>query len=238
MSGDRVELIRRAQKGDREAMEQLVSENTGLIHSVAKRLYGRGVEAEDLFQLGCIGFLKAVAGFDPEYGTQFSTYAVPKIAGEIRRFLRDDGTIKVSRTLKERSAAIKAERSRLYGELGRDPTVNELSSAMHLTAEEIAGAELSTLPAESLQRECGESGFSIEAALSGGDEEERTLERVCLRDAIRRLPEQERKVILLRYYHDLTQEKTALLLGVSQVQISRMERRAIAALRAEIAASS
>ena len=237
MTEDRINLLRRAQQGDREAMERLVSENTGLILSVTKRLYGRGVEPEDLFQLGCIGFLKAVSGFDLEYGTQFSTYAVPKIAGEIRRFLRDDGTIKVSRTLKERSAAIKAERSRLYEALGRDPTVGELSSVLQLTPEEIAGAELSTAPTESLQRVCSDSGLTIEESIGGEDEEEQTLDRVCLRDAIGRLPEPERRVILLRYFHDLTQEKAARLLGVSQVQISRIERRAILALRTDFSAS-
>ena len=121
------ELIAKAQQGDREASEALVEENSGLIWSVARRFLGRGTEADDLYQLGCLGFLKAVEGFDLSYGTQFSTYAVPKIAGEIRRFLRDDGAVKVSRSLKEQAATIKAARSRLTGALGREPTIQEIS---------------------------------------------------------------------------------------------------------------
>lgn len=121
------ELIAKAQQGDREASEALVEENSGLIWSVARRFLGRGTEADDLYQLGCLGFLKAVEGFDLSYGTQFSTYAVPKIAGEIRRFLRDDGAVKVSRSLKEQAATIKATRSRLTGALGREPTIQEIS---------------------------------------------------------------------------------------------------------------
>lgn len=228
------ELLQRAQEGDNDAAGKLIEENNGLIWSIVRRYVGRGVDPDDLYQLGCIGFLKAVKGFDRSYGTQFSTYAVPKISGEIRRFLRDDGAIKVSRTLKERSAAIKAERSRLQEELGREPLLSELSESLCLTAEEIAGAELSTAATESLQRENGDGGFTLESVLSGGDMEDHVVETVCLRDAIAKLPERERRVILLRYYHDLTQEKTAGLLGVSQVQVSRLERRAIDALRREI----
>ena len=127
------ELIAKAQQGDREASEALVEENSGLIWSVARRFLGRGTEADDLYQLGCLGFLKAVEGFDLSYGTQFSTYAVPKIAGEIRRFLRDDGAVKVSRSLKEQAATIKATRSRLTGALGREPTIQEISRQTGLT---------------------------------------------------------------------------------------------------------
>ena len=138
---DTITLIQRSQQGDRDASERLVTENTGLIWSIARRYFGRGVEPDDLFQLGCVGFLKAVEGFDTAYGTQFSTYAVPKIAGEIRRFLRDDGAVKVSRSVKERAAAIKKARERLTGDFGRDPTVSELSEALGLSPEEIAAAE-------------------------------------------------------------------------------------------------
>ena len=136
---DTITLIQRSQQGDRDASERLVTENTGLIWSIARRYFGRGVEPDDLFQLGCVGFLKAVEGFDTAYGTQFSTYAVPKIAGEIRRFLRDDGAVKVSRSVKERAAAIKKARERLTGDFGRDPTVSELSEALGLSPEEATG---------------------------------------------------------------------------------------------------
>ena len=149
------ELIRRSKAGDAEAYEALVVNNKGLIWSVARRYFGRGVDADDLYQLGCLGFLKAVEGFDLEYGTQFSTYAVPKIAGEIRRFLRDDGTIKVSRSLKERAAMIKLTRQRLTAQLGREPGLGELSAETGLEPEEIAAAETATTATESIQRRSG-----------------------------------------------------------------------------------
>ena len=156
------QLIERAQQGDKSAAEQLVLENAGLIWSIARRYFGRGVEADDLYQLGALGFLKAIAGFDTRYGTQFSTYAVPKIAGEIRRFLRDDGAVKVSRSVKERAGTIKKERQRLMGELGREPTLSELSDALGIPPEEIASAEMATGSAESIQRQTGEEGITLE----------------------------------------------------------------------------
>lgn len=231
MSVSLEELIRRSRDGDRTASEQLVVENSGLIWSIARRFFGRGVDPDDLYQLGCVGFLKAIAGFDTSYGTQFSTYAVPKIAGEIRRFLRDDGSVKVSRSIKERSASIKAMRQRMTGELGREPTVSELSEATGLTPEEIASAETATSAAESIQKETGDEGFTLEAVLTSGDEEEQVIERIALKEAIRSLPQRERTVIDLRYFHGLTQEKAAGILGVSQVQVSRIEKRALQELR-------
>ena len=228
------ELIAAAQAGDKAASEQLVTENAGLIWSVAKRFLGRGAEAEDLYQLGCLGFLKAVEGFDLEFGTQFSTYAVPKIAGEIRRFLRDDGAIKVSRSLKERSAAVRLMRSRLSSAQGREPTVRELAEQLGLTAEEIAVAENATQEVESIHRVCGEEGFTLENILTDSESEERMLEKIALRQAIRELPEREKTVISLRYFHGLTQDRVARVLNVSQVQVSRIEKKAIGILREKI----
>ena len=220
-------LIRAAQAGDRSAAEQLVVENSGLIWSIARRYFGRGTEPDDLYQLGCVGFLKAVAGFDLSYGTQFSTYAVPKIAGEIRRFLRDDGQVKVSRSLKERAAQIHQARTRLTGTLGREPAVSELAAELDLTPEEIAMAETATGMAESIQRESGEEGFSLEDVLCTDGMEDRILESLSLRNALSHLTERERMVIDLRYFHGLTQQKIAGLLGVSQVQVSRIEKKAL-----------
>lgn len=225
------ELLRRAQNGDQDAKERLVVENSGLIWSVARRYFGRGVDPDDLYQLGCVGFLKAVAGFDAEYGTQFSTYAVPKIAGEIRRFLRDDGAVKVSRGVKERAAAVKVARQRLTAALDREPTLSELSDETGFTVEEIASAESATAAAESIQRENGEEGFTLEAVLSDGNQEERLIERIALREAIAQLPERERMVIDLRFFHGLTQDQSAKILGVSQVQVSRIEKKALRTLR-------
>lgn len=231
MTASMEDLLRRAQQGDRDAGEQLVIENSGLIWSIARRYFGRGVEPDDLYQLGCVGFLKAIAGFDLDYGTQFSTYAVPKIAGEIRRFLRDDGTVKVSRSLKERAAAIKIARQRLTGVLDREPTVSELAQETGLTAEEIATAELATASTESIHRQTGEDGFTLENVLCTDGMEEQILESVALREAMAQLPQRERTVLDLRYFHGLTQDKTARLLGLSQVQISRIEKKALGMLR-------
>ena len=228
---DTLSLLDAARGGDNDACERLLLENSGLIWSVARRYYGRGVDSEDLYQLGCLGFLKAVRGFDTSYGTQFSTYAVPKIAGEIRRFLRDDGSVKVSRGLKERAMALRQCRQDLYHRLGRDPTVGELAQATGLEPEDIAAAETATLSVASLQSQTGEDGFTLESILGCDGMEEEVVERLALRQAIDALPDRERKVILLRFYKNLTQERTARILGVSQVQISRMERRAIGHLR-------
>ena len=225
------ELIRRAQEGDKAASETLVTENSGLIWSVAKRFLGRGTDADDLYQLGCLGFLKAVEGFDLEYGTMFSTYAVPKIAGEIRRFLRDDGTVKVSRTIKEQAATIKTVRNQLTNTLGREPTIQEISAQTGFSAEEIALAETATAATESIQRETGEDGFSLENILTDTETEETMVERISLRQAIERLPERESMVIKLRYFHGLTQERVSKVLSVSQVQVSRIEKKALAKLR-------
>ena len=224
-------LIARSRAGDRAAGEQLIVENSGLIWSIARRYFGRGVDPDDLYQLGCLGFLKAVEGYDTAFGTQFSTYAVPKIAGEIRRFLRDDGSVKVSRGLKERSAAIKMTRSRMTAELGREPTVGELSKEMGLSVEEIATAETATAATESIQRETGEDGFTLENVLTDSDPEEQLVERIALREAIGKLPEREALVINLRYFHGLTQERVARVLQVSQVQVSRIEKKALGHLR-------
>ncbi len=229
------ELIAKAQQGDKDASELLVSENSGLIWSVARRFMGRGAEPDDLYQLGCLGFLKAVEGFDLEFGTQFSTYAVPKIAGEIRRFLRDDGAVKVSRGLKEQAATIKSVRSRLTGALGREPTIQEISNQTGFSPEEIALAETATAATESIQRETGEEGFSLEQVLTDTESEEKMVEKIALRQAIEKLPERERLVIQLRYFHSLTQQRVAKVMDVSQVQVSRIEKKAIALLREMLA---
>ena len=225
-----LELLRAAQAGDREACERAVTENSGLIWSIVRRYYGRGVEADDLYQLGCLGFLKAVQGFDFSYGTCFSTYAVPKIAGEIRRFLRDDGMLKVSRGLREQAQLLYTSRERLRQRLGREPALSELAEDTGLTPEEIARADLAADAPESLQQETAD-GLTLEGMLGTEAPEEAMVERIALREAIDQLPEKERMTILLRYFKSLTQEQTARVLGVSQVQISRLERRGLARLR-------
>lgn len=231
MTEQTVENLRKAKNGDKQAAETLIEENSGLIWSVARRFFGRGTEPDDLYQLGCVGFLKAIEGFDEGFGTQFSTYAVPKISGEIRRFLRDDGAVKVSRSIKEQAQRIKAIRTELEQRFGREPLLSEIAAETGLTAEEIAFAETATGPAESLQRENGEDGFTLEHMLCDANGEERMIEQVSLRYAIENLPEKEKKAIYLRYFHGMTQESAARVLGVSQVQVSRLERRAVDKLR-------
>lgn len=206
-------------------------DNSGLIWSVARRYFGRGVDADDLYQLGCVGFIKAVQGFDEEFGTQFSTYAVPKIAGEIRRFLRDDGPVKVSRGLKERAAMIYAARERLMMRLGHEPLLSELAAECGLSAEEVAEAELATEPTQSIQQSIGDDGPMLESMMGDNGLEELLLDKLSLRDAVESLPERERSVIFLRFYKNLTQDGAARVLGVSQVQVSRIERKALAILR-------
>lgn len=227
-------LLEAARGGDNDACERMMEENAGLIWSVVRRYYGRGTDPEDLYQLGCLGFLKAVRGFDPAFGCQFSTYAVPKIAGEIRRYLRDDGAVKVSRGVKERAGTIRQARDRLSHTLGREPTLSELAAETGLELEDIAAAEEASLPVASLQMEAGEDGFTLESMLGTDGMEEGVVERLALRGAIDALPERERQVIFLRYYKNLTQDKTAKVLGVSQVQISRIERKAMEHLRKEL----
>ncbi|MDR1692349.1 MAG: sigma-70 family RNA polymerase sigma factor [Oscillospiraceae bacterium] len=225
-------LLEAAKQGDPEAMERAVVENNRLIWSVAKRYFGRGADPDDLYQQACVGFLKAVKGFDTSFGTQFSTYAVPKIAGEIRRYLRDNGSLKVSRTIKERWSVIREAREKLLAELGREPRLSEISSVCGLSPEDIAEADRAGEPVESLQRESGEDGLTVEGTVGVEGHENRVLEELFLIDAVKKLPDKERVIITLRYFRDFTQERTARAVGVSQVQVSRLERRALERMRA------
>ena len=202
----------------------------GLIWSIVKRYSGCGVDTDDLYQLGCIGFIKAVKGFDLTYGTQFSTYAVPKIAGEIRRFLRDDGSVKVGRSLREKGQTLLYTRERLRHTLGREPQLSELAQETGMTVEEVAAVELANGPLESLQQETID-GLTLESTLGTDSPEEGMVEKIALREAIDSLPERERITILLRFFRGMTQEQTARILKVSQVQVSRLERKGLAKLR-------
>jgi RNA polymerase sporulation-specific sigma factor len=225
--------IAAAQKGDRQAQDALLQENTPLVWSVARRFFGRGCEAEDLFQLGCIGLLKAIRDFDLSLGVELSTYAVPRIAGEIRRFLRDDGPVKVSRTLRERAALLRQVQAKLEAQTGQSPRLSDLCRETGLTLDE-------AMEALNAPREAD----SLDAALPG---QERTLgevlpdrtgdatEGLALREALCRLEPQLRQVLLLRYLRDLTQQKTGQVMGLSQVQVSRLEKKARAALKAALA---
>lgn len=225
------ELISQAKTGDQNACEKLIVENAGLIWSIVRRFMGRGLDSDDLYQLGCVGFIKAVYGFDESFGTQFSTYAVPKIAGEIKRYLRDDGPIKISRSIKDMSFKLSNARRELMNKLGREPVLSELSEATGFTSEEIAVCECASYSVESLQKPTGDDGLTLESTISTDGIEDNVVERVALREAVVKLPERERSVIMLRFFKGLTQEKVARILNVSQVQVSRIERKAIGLLR-------
>ena len=228
---ERFSRIESAQRGDKIALDYLVQDNAPLVWSIVSRYAGRGVESEDLFQLGNIGLIKAIYGFDTEYGTQFSTYAVPKISGEIRRFLRDDGLIKVSRTTKRTAACIARERERLFQLNGREPTVYELAEQLDLSPEEIAVSETAMLPADYLQRPIGDDGCTLEQMIPGTQQDTAFFEHLELREAMEKLSPRERKLLLLRFFRAQTQQQCALELGVSQVQVSRLERKILEKLR-------
>ena len=229
--GDTLALIAAAQGGDRAAMDALIAGNSPLIWSVVRRFFGRGVEADDLYQLGAMGFLKAVQGFSSEFGTQFSTYAVPKIAGEVKRFLRDDGLIKVSRSLKENANKVWAAREAFEKRHGAAPRLSDLSELTGLSAEDIAACLQANVDTASLDAPAENGGGGLLSALSVAGEEERMVEHIALRAAMESLDGQLRQVLLLRYFRDMTQQKTAQTLGLSQVQVSRLERKAVGLIR-------
>lgn len=230
-----IALIKKSHDGDKEAREQLVEENVGLIWCVVKRFYGRGTEAEDLFQIGSIGLLKAIDKFDLSYEVKFSTYAVPMISGEIKRFLRDDGMIKVSRSLKELSYKIFQKREELIAKLGREPTLGELAEIMEVDREEIvqameAGGEVDSLYKPIHQKEGNEIRL-VDKLEEKERKEEKILDHMLLAQLLESLDKEERQLIYLRYFADETQSQVGKKMGISQVQVSRMEKRIIENLR-------
>ncbi len=227
--------IIRAHAGDRQAREQLVQENLGLVQSIVRRFRGRGCEEEDLFQIGSIGLLKAIDKFDLSYDVKFSTYAVPVITGEIKRFLRDDGMIKVSRNLKETAMRAGAARETIRREKGREPTIEEISARIGVEQEALVQALESGEQIESLQKVIFEGeGKQIcmeDRLVDGRDETEAMLNRIVLTQLLSSLGEQEKKLICLRYFADKTQTQVAKMLGISQVQVSRLEKKILTSMR-------
>lgn len=227
-------LLASARAGDAGAEEELVKANAGLVLRVAARFSERGYEREDLFSVGQIGLLKAVRTFDPARGCAFSTYAVPLIFGEIRRFLRDDGPIKVSREKKRLAAMISAERERAAAE-GRDLRLSELAERLGVSPEEAADALDAVSPVRSLSEYAyREEGPTLGETLADEGENERVFDKIALALAVAKLPALRKKIVLLRYYRDLSQQKVADLLGLTQVKVSREEKRAIEFLRGEL----
>jgi len=248
---DAIEMINLAHQGDKDARDRLVTENVGLIWSIVKRFGNRNYEMEDLFQIGCIGMIKAIDKFDCSYDVKLSTYAVPMIAGEIKRFLRDDGMIKVSRTLKENGYKIRQVQEQLSQEYGREATIEEIAEKMELTREEVvmtmdANAEVESIYKTVYQSDGSEmylmdkmgnkdKGVVANLNLINGDgEKEKLLNHLMVKQMIEELSERDRELIILRYYQDKTQTEVAKILGISQVQVSRIEKKILLGMRSRM----
>ena len=229
-------LIRKAQSGEKKAREVLIEQNLGLVHHIVKRFLGRGYDAEDLFQIGVIGLIKSIDKFDTSYDVKFSTYAVPLITGEIKRFLRDDGMVKVSRTLKENGMKVRYAAERLGSKLNREPTLAEVAREAELTDEEVVMAMEANVQVESIyksvyQNDGNEIFLVDQLADEKQNEQELVLNHMVLSQLIGGLSQKEQKLIKLRYYQDKTQTEVAKVLGISQVQVSRMEKKILLGMR-------
>ncbi len=233
-----IELIKLAKEGDRKAREQVATENLGLVWSVVRRFAGRGHELEDLYQIGCIGLMKCIDKFDPAYDVKFSTYAVPMIMGEIKRFLRDDGMVKVSRSLKETAYKVYSVREQMMNEHGIEPTIEELASSLEIEKEDIvlaleAGSEVESIYKTIYQND-GNSIYLIDKLVSSEDESRQAVDRLALEELLGQLEEKERSVIRMRYFEDKTQTEIAGFLGISQVQVSRIEKKVLTKMREQM----
>ena len=229
-------LIKKARAGEKEAREVLIEQNLGLVRHIVKRFLGRGYEAEDLFQIGVIGLIKAIDKFDTEYDVKFSTYAVPLITGEIKRFIRDDGMIKVSRNLKENGIKIKMAREKLAGKYGREPSIDEVAKEAFLTVEEVVLAMEANVQVESIYKSVYQSDgnelFMVDQlADESGNAHEEVLNHLLVNQLLNVLGKEEQKLIILRYYQDKTQMEVAKVLGISQVQVSRLEKKILLGMR-------
>ena len=230
-------LLRAAKAGDGDAKETLLLHNTSLLKSILRRYLGKGVEYDDLFELACMGFLKAIAGVDESYGVRFSTYAVPMIAGEIKRFLRDDGSIKVSRAIKQSAREINAFIEQYTGKEGRQPAIAEIAAHFHMDESEVVFTLGSTHLPLSLYEQSDykdEKSVALIDRIPAGRSQEEMFESLALREAIEKLPEREKKIVMLRYFRDMTQSEVARRIGVSQVQISRIESKIMAKFKEEL----
>lgn len=238
MKKENYRLITLAQQGDKDALENLTLNNSGLIWSAVRKFSGRGAEPEDLYQIGAIGLIKAINKFDTAYDVEFSTYAVPMIIGEIRRFLRDDGIVKVSRSLKETASHAKSAAEKIYRETGREASLCEIASMINSTAQDVALSFEATQPTESIYKTIHEgdnnSVLLIDKIHSRDDGEDNIVTSVALKQAIKNLPSRERQILMLRYYKEKTQSEVAKIMGVSQVQISRIEKKLLGTLRKNI----
>lgn len=234
IANNTAELLIEAKNGNSSARDILVRNNLGLVWSIVRKFSNRGYEQDDLFQIGCIGLLKAITKFDQSFDVKFSTYAVPMIIGEIRRFLRDDGIIKVSRSLKQSSTKVRYAKDQLLKELGRDPTIKEISDYSGLNEEEIVMASEASWIPESLFNTAGESdnGLELMGKISADAQNENDIvDKLALREILEKLGIREKQIIFMRYFRQKTQIQTACSLGISQVQVSRLEKKIIESIR-------
>ncbi|MBO5087087.1 MAG: SigF/SigG family RNA polymerase sporulation sigma factor [Lachnospiraceae bacterium] len=233
-----LELIKFAKEGDQDAKEQIVTSNLGLVWAVARRFLGRGHDLEDLYQIGCIGLMKCIDKFDLSYDVKFSTYAVPMISGEIKRFLRDDGIVKVSRTLKETAYKVKKMREEIVNRTGVEPKLEEISSLLQIDMEEIVASLEANVEVESIHKTIyendGNAIYLIDKIVSEEDEKEEVINHMLIEELMRDLNDEERQLIQMRYYENKTQTEIANVIGVSQVQVSRMEKRILLKMRQQI----
>lgn len=236
---DTLALIKQAHNGDKASRDRVLTENTALIWSIVRRFLNRGYEGEDLFQIGCIGMLKAIDRFDIEYNVAFSTYAVPLITGEIRRFLRDDGIIKISRTIKENQNKIIAETEKFKATYNIEPTIEQLSKICSITKEDVVTAIESLRNVESIYKEVDSSGDGnsvsiVDRLVDKTNHENMVIDRLLIKQLLDTLDEQERSIIILRYYKNKTQSDIAKEIGITQVQVSRLEKKILNKLKKQI----
>ena len=236
-----LEYIRRAKAGEEKAKERLIEENVSLVKCIVKRYLGKGVDYDDLFQIACMGFLKAISGFDEKFGVKFSTYAVPMIAGEIKRFMRDDGSVKVSRSMKQTAKEINLFIEEYTAKHGNLPPMSEVASAFGIEEAEavfIMGSSRMPLSLQAGSEYKDGKERSLIETLPAVDDQEEWLDKMLLRGAIEALSERDKRIIVLRYFRDMTQSEVAQRIGVSQVQVSRIESRIIKEFREKLSASS
>jgi len=229
------ELLKKAQGGDRQARDRLVNCNLKLVFNLVKRFQNRGYELEDLFQIGCIGLMKAIDKFDLSYDVKFSTYAVPMIVGEIRRFLRDDNPVKVSRSLKEMAFKVQQTREKLIGKIGREPTIGEVAEEMGVLREDVVSAmeavQIPTSIYDTLHQDDGDPIYLLDQLKDNNGGEAPWLDSIAVKEILQSLPERDRKILIWRFFEDKTQADIAARLDLSQVQVSRLERQALKKIR-------
>jgi RNA polymerase sporulation-specific sigma factor len=235
---DNLDLIEKAKSGEKAALDKLVERNLPLVSSISKKFLNRGYEYDDIFQIGCMGLVKAINNFNSSYNVQFSTYAVPMIMGEIKRFLRDDGLIKVSRSLKYAARKLHYDKEKLTQKLNRDPSIEELAEFSGMTTEEILfSTEAINEPKylyDTIHQDDGSPIFLIDRIRKNEDEGKEVLDKIALKEALSKLDARSRQIIILRYFKDITQVKVAKMLGISQVQVSRIEKRVLKVMKEKL----